>query len=63
MDHRHHMMDVVVGATIGIVIGVVASVGMVFPEYDKVECGKPNMKGNQKRPSKIRLINSELVLG
>lgn len=62
-DHRHHTMDVVVGAAIGIVIGVVAALGIVFPQYDDMEIGKHEKQVKQKRPSKIRLINSELGLG
>ena len=39
-DHRHHAVDVVVGAAIGIVMGVSAALGIVFPTYHDVEMEK-----------------------
>jgi hypothetical protein len=64
-DHRHHAVDVVVGAAIGIVCGVTAARGIVFPTYDDIEreMEKLETKVKQKRPSQTRLINSELGLG
>ena len=35
LDHRHHTMDVVVGgATISVVIGVIAALEIEYPKYD-----------------------------
>ena len=56
-------MDVVVGAAIGIVIGVTAALGIVFPTYENMEMEKEEGKVKQKQPSKTQLINSELGLG
>ena len=57
-------MDVVVGAAIGIVCGVAAALGKVFPIYSS-EYGDEKGEGKvkQKRPSKARLMNSELENG
>jgi len=63
VDHRHHMVDVVVGAAIGTVIAILAAKGIVFPVYDEGANGKVEKIGKQKRPSKIRLINSDLDHG
>ena len=60
-DHRHHAVDVVVGAAIGIVIGVAAALGIVFPTYQNMEMEK--LKVKQKQQSTTRLINSDLGLG
>ena len=62
-DHRHHAVDVVVGADIGIFIGVTAALTIVFPTYQDMEVEEQEGKVKQKRPSKARLINSELELG
>ena len=62
-DHRHHAVDVVVGAAIGIVLGVTAALGIVFPTYQDMEMEKQEGKVKQKRTSKTQLINSELGLG
>ena len=59
-DHRHHAVDVVVGAAIGIVIGVTAALGIVFPIYEmEIKEGEVKQKG----ASKIKLINSEVGVG
>ena len=42
-------MDVVVGAAIGIVIGVTAALGIVFPTYQNVEREKQEKKEKQKQ--------------
>ena len=63
LDHRHHMLDVVVGAAIGTLIAIVAFRGIVFPVYDEGANGKVEKILKQKRPSKIRLINSDLDHG
>ena len=57
------MVDVVVGAAIGTVIAVLAARGIVFPVYDEGANGKVEKIGKQKRPSKIKLINSDLDHG
>ena len=48
-DHRHHAVDVVVGAAIGIVMGVSAALGIVFPTYQNVEREKQEKKEKQKQ--------------
>ena len=57
------MLDVVVGAAIGTLIAIVAFRGIVFPVYDEGANGKVEKILKQKRPSKIRLINSDLDHG
>ena len=57
------MVDVVVGAAIGTLIGIVAARGIVFPVYNEGANGKVEKIGKQKRPSKIRLISSDLDHG
>ena len=43
-DHRHHAVDVVVGAAIGIVCGVTAALGIVFPTYQNIKMEKQEGK-------------------
>ena len=62
-DHRHHAVDVVVGAAIGIVIGVTAALGIVFPTYENVEMETEEGTVKEKGASKTLLINSELGVG
>jgi hypothetical protein len=62
-DQRHHAVDVVVGAAIGIVCGVTAALGIVFPTYQNMEVGKEEEEVKQKGASKTQLINCELQLG
>ena len=57
------MVDVVVGAAIGTLIASVAAIGIVFPVYDEGAIGKVEKIGKQKRPFKIRLINSDFDHG
>ena len=57
------MLDVVVGAAIGTLIAIVAFRGIVFPVYDEGANEKVEKIGKQKRPSKIRLINSDFDHG
>ena len=57
------MVDVLVGAAIGTVVAIVAARGIVFPVYVEEVDGKVEKIGKQKRPSKIRLINSDLDHG
>ena len=37
LEHRHHYMDVVVGAAIGVVLGVIAALEIQYPKYDYME--------------------------
>jgi hypothetical protein len=62
-DHRHHAVDVVVGAAIGIVCGVTAALSIVFPTHDNIEMEKEEEEVKQKEASKTQLINRESGLG
>ena len=57
------MVDVLVGAAIGTVVAIVAARGIVFPVYVEGASGNVEKIGKQKRPSKIRLINSDYDKG
>ena len=63
LDHRHHVMDVVVGAAIGLVIGVIAALGVAYPDYKEAGIVKLEKELKTKRTSKDRLIISEFGLG
>ena len=63
LDHRHHVMDVVVGAAIGVVIGVFAALEIEFPQYKEMEKEEVEKDIIQKQPSKLRLISTEFGNG
>ena len=63
LDHRHHVMDVVVGAAIGAVIGFVAALEIDFPQYKEMEKEEVEKDIIQKQPSKLRLISTEFGNG
>ena len=56
-------MDVVVGAAIGAVIGVVAALEIEFPQYKEMEKEEVEKDIIQKQPSKLRLISTEFGNG
>ena len=62
-DHRHHVMDIVVGGAIGIVIGVTAVLQHVFPQSDSPEEEKAEKENIEKQASKLRLISTEFGIG
>ena len=56
-------MDVVVGAAIGVVIGVFAALEIEFPQYKEMEKEEVEKDIIQKQPSKLRLISTEFGNG
>ena len=60
-DHRHHVMDVVVGGAIGIVIGVSVALQHTFPLHHSREEEKEPIQNHQS--SRLRLINTGLGTG
>lgn len=65
-DHRHHLLDVLVGAVLGLGMGVIAALGLELPDQEFGGVEKEGIKKDmqeqfvkQKRPSKMRLLNSE----
>jgi len=62
-DHRHHVMDVVVGGAIGIVIGVTAALQHNFPPHHSTEEENIEKETIQNQPSTLRLINTGFGIG
>eukprot|EP00090_Calanus_glacialis_P014920 TRINITY_DN23794_c0_g1_i1.p1 TRINITY_DN23794_c0_g1~~TRINITY_DN23794_c0_g1_i1.p1 ORF type:complete len:186 (+),score=29.52 TRINITY_DN23794_c0_g1_i1:96-653(+) len=60
-DHRHHLADVVAGAVIGSVLGIMAAKSLKFKEFQTKN--SPMTPKKEKRPSQMRLIHPEFSYG